>query len=223
MDKTVFCKISVMLRDNLPNDFGYQDFIEEIAKMLGLEMQIFNSTPPGMSDEQIATVPVPISRAIGTNNDVEMQISSNNFIYVFKRKIISLEEIGNVIETISNGFSTVGKDYALRYRLGIILNIITNRKTLEGNVKDVATDNFIRKPEWQLSYLEKSDCKFGDNELAINKWKYYICNDETEVFKHDLDINTSIVNSINIRDNLIKNVYIDFMKQVIEDAYNEFK
>lgn len=217
----MFCKVSVMLKDNLSSDFDYLGFIDKIAERLGVKLQIFSQVPQGMNSEQIASMPVQISRAIGINDETEMQISPNNFVYVFKKEIESLPKVEKVLEAVSEEFSDIGVNYALRYRLGVILTIITNREALERNVESIVGNNLAQKPEWQLSYLDKLNV--NDEKLIINKWKYYICNDENKVFKHDLDINTSVANNINIRDDLIKDVYKDFIQPVIKEAYDEFK
>ena len=221
MNRIMFCKVSVMLKDNLSSDFDYLGFIDKIAERLGVKLQIFSQVPQGMNSEQIASMPVQISRAIGINDETEMQISPNNFVYVFKKEIESLPKVEKVLEAVSEEFSDIGANYALRYRLGVILTIITNREALERNVESIVGNNLAQKPEWQLSYLDKLNV--NDEKLIINKWKYYICNDENKVFKHDLDINTSVANNINIRDDLIKDVYKDFIQPVIKEAYDEFK
>ena len=221
MNRIMFCKVSVMLKDNLSSDFDYLGFIDKIAERLGVKLQIFSQVPQGMNSEQIASMPVQISRAIGINDETEMQISPNNFVYVFKKEIESLPKVEKVLEAVSEEFSDIGAHYALRYRLGVILTIITNREALERNVESIVGNNLAQKPEWQLSYLDKLNV--NDEKLIINKWKYYICNDENKVFKHDLDINTSVANNINIRDDLIKDVYKDFIQPVLKEAYDEFK
>lgn len=217
MNNPTLCQISIMLDSNLPNNIDYDKHLQSI--MSQLKSDSVSITSP-INKSQWGILPNEIPRAIVQSENYDASFSPINFQMALKKISNNwIDELDSTIKIIDRCFKTIGEDYKVNYRLGIIVTVFTSDSDLmRKNVSNAMRKEIIEKQEWQLSYLDI----INENMIKLNSWKRFNFNETTRQHNHIIDINTKAENNLNLRDNELTNIF-NKMKSCIEGAYNEFK
>lgn len=214
MKKVEICQISVMLEGSLPASVDYEQNARTFFEKINKEIVLLNA--PVLDKNAWNALPPEVPRIIcSDNNSTNLTFAGNN-VTIFLKCTGSLwdEELTEIVSALSDMFENIGKLYGFNYRFGVVLTINIDKNIIQENVEKIMHNSILEKKEWKLSFL---DTKEKDN-LSINNWKRYIYNENEGAYKYIIDVNTSAMSTLNLRNDKILDVF-KIVNEILHEAY----